>query len=216
MYVHVTSLVPRGRCAQHYCMIRRGLMSAAHYATMQLEHRHRVASQLHIARDLRDARFTPDARVSSADKTQMLRAPAGRGVRNKGCWTPLYIGLHTQFDVMGHILYLVYKIMIPRNPRHNILLLLTQCFLTLIHTRDPRQFLTCYSSNKYGSRDGLLWQRGCAPISNCRLQQACLGVHLSRSVGDMLMNVMTPTIWFFQQNGSLVDPFMTYMYMYIF
>jgi hypothetical protein len=38
------------------------------------------------------ARFTPDARVTSANPTQMLRAPVARGARSKGCyfWTPLY------------------------------------------------------------------------------------------------------------------------------
>jgi hypothetical protein len=39
------------------------------------------------------AGFTPDARVTSANLTQMLRAPAARGTRNKGCccWSPLYL-----------------------------------------------------------------------------------------------------------------------------
>jgi hypothetical protein len=39
------------------------------------------------------AKFTPDARVASANPTQMLRAPAAWGARNKGCyfWTALYV-----------------------------------------------------------------------------------------------------------------------------
>jgi hypothetical protein len=37
------------------------------------------------------ARFTPDTHVTFANPTQMLRAPASQGARNKGCyiWTPL-------------------------------------------------------------------------------------------------------------------------------
>jgi hypothetical protein len=36
------------------------------------------------------ARFTPDAHVTSANQTQMLRALAARGARYRGCyfWTP--------------------------------------------------------------------------------------------------------------------------------
>jgi hypothetical protein len=42
-------------------------------------------------RDIKCTRFTPDARVTSANPTQMLSAPAAWGARNKGChfWTPL-------------------------------------------------------------------------------------------------------------------------------
>jgi hypothetical protein len=60
-------------------------------------------------------RFTPNARVTSANPTQMLRAPAERGARYKGCyfWTTLrllYLSIQSEGNVhlgllAGHVLY---------------------------------------------------------------------------------------------------------------
>jgi hypothetical protein len=81
----VRSLVARGRCVQHLHV--RGLHDVHRRcefcAYMYMSHLH----DIHVC-----ARFTP-ALVTSANLTQMLRAPAAWGARNNRCylWAPLYV-----------------------------------------------------------------------------------------------------------------------------
>jgi hypothetical protein len=74
----VTSLVAREERAtgvRNICMMYPGYMTQILRVTFGGHNMH----QIH-------AGFTPDARFTSANLTQMLRAPAARGARNKGCY----------------------------------------------------------------------------------------------------------------------------------